>query len=53
MKKKRKKKWKKQTKTKHQRKQQNKQKQQQHIIAPVYFTGGDAISQLLWMTKSC
>ena len=23
---------------------QNKQKQQQHIIAPVYITGGDAIS---------
>ena len=27
--------------------QQNKQKQQQHIIAPVYITGGDAIRQLL------
>ena len=27
--------------------QQNKQKQQQHIIAPVYITGGDAIGQLL------
>ena len=27
--------------------QQNKQKQQQHIIAPVYITGGDAIKQLL------
>ena len=26
---------------------QNKQKQQQHIIAPVYITGGDAIRQLL------
>ena len=24
-----------------------KQKQQQHIIAPVYITGGDAIRQLL------
>ena len=29
-------------------KQQNKQKHQQHIIAPVYITGGDAIRQLLW-----
>ena len=27
--------------------QQNKQKQQQHIIAPVYITGGDTIRQLL------
>ena len=27
--------------------QQNKQKQQQHIIAPVYITGVDAIRQLL------
>ena len=27
--------------------QQNKQKQQQHIIAPDYITGGDAIRQLL------
>ena len=27
--------------------QQNKQKQQQHIKAPVYITGGDAIRQLL------
>ena len=27
--------------------QQNKQKQQQHIIPPVYITGGDAIRQLL------
>ena len=27
--------------------QQNKQKQQQHIIAPVYIIGGDAIRQLL------
>ena len=27
--------------------QQNKQKQQQHIIAPAYVTGGDAIKQLL------
>ena len=25
----------------------NKQKQQQHITAPVYITGGDAIRQLL------
>ena len=31
----------------HTQKQQNKQKQQQHIIAPVYITGGDAIRQLL------
>ena len=29
--------------------QQNKQKQQQHIIAPVYIIGGDAIRQLLLM----
>ena len=27
--------------------QQGKQKQQQHIIAPAYITGGDAIRQLL------
>ena len=27
--------------------QQNKQKQQQHIIAPVYITGGYAMRQLL------
>ena len=27
--------------------QQNKQKQQQHLIAPVYITGADAIRQLL------
>ena len=27
--------------------QQNKQKQQQHIVAPVYISGGDAIKQLL------
>ena len=26
--------------------QEKKQKQQQHIIAPVYVTGGDAIRQL-------
>ena len=26
---------------------QNKQKQQQHMIAPVYITGGDVIRQLL------
>ena len=39
---------KKQKKTKQTNKQQqNKQKQQQHIIAPVYITGGDAIRQLL------
>ena len=31
----------------HEKQQQNKQKQQQHIIAPVYITGGDAIRQLL------
>ena len=31
----------------HTKKQQNKQKQQQHIIAPVYITGGDGIRQLL------
>ena len=30
-------------------KQQNKHKQQQHTIAPVYITGGDAIRQLLSM----
>ena len=29
------------------RQQQNKEKQEQHIIAPVYITGGDAIRQLL------
>ena len=28
-------------------KQQNKEKQQQHIIAPIYITGRDAIGQLL------
>ena len=28
-------------------KQTNKQKQQQHIIVPVYITGGDAVRQLL------
>ena len=28
-------------------KQQNKQDQKQHIIAPVYITGGVAIKQLL------
>ena len=27
--------------------QQNKQKQQEHIIAPIYITGGDAVRQLL------
>ena len=27
--------------------QQNTQKQQQHIVAPVYITDGDAIRQLL------
>ena len=27
--------------------QQNTQKQQQHILAPVYITDGDAIRQLL------
>ena len=34
-------------KQKKQQKQENKQKQQQHIIVPVYITGGDAIRQLL------
>ena len=29
------------------KKKTNKQNQQQHIIAPVYITGGDAIKQLL------
>ena len=31
----------------HKIQQQNKQKQQQHIIAPVYMTSGDAIKKLL------
>ena len=34
-------------KKKKKKQQQNKQKQQQHITAPVYITGGDAIRQLL------
>ena len=34
-------------KKQHKKQQQNKQKQQQHKIAPVYITGGDAIRQLL------
>ena len=34
-------------KNKTHKQQQNKQKHQQHIIAPVYITGGDAIRQLL------
>ena len=34
---------------KHKKQQQNKQIQQQHIIAPVYITSGDAIRQLFWM----
>ena len=37
----------KKTHTHTKKQQQNKQKQQQHIIAPVYITGGDAIKQLL------
>ena len=37
----------KKTHTHTKKQQQNKQKQQQHIIAPVYITGGDAIRQLL------
>ena len=40
---------KKQTNKQRNKQQQNKQKHQQHIIAPVYITGGDAIRQLLWM----
>ena len=31
----------------HRKQQQNKQKQQQRIVATVYITGDDAISQLL------
>ena len=31
----------------HRKQQQNKQKQQEHIMAPVYITVGDAIRQLL------
>ena len=38
---------KKQSNKKHKNNKQNKQKQQQHIIAPVYITGGDTIRQLL------
>ena len=34
-------------KNKTNKQQQYKQKQQQHIIAPVYITDGDAIRQLL------
>ena len=36
-------------KNKTHKQQQNKQKHQQHTIAPVYITGGDATRQLLWM----
>ena len=39
----------KQTNKQRNKQQQNKQKHQQHIIASVYITGGDAIRQLLWM----
>ena len=37
----------KQTKNQTNQQQQNTQKQQQHIVAPVYITDGDAIRQLL------
>ena len=38
---------KKQTNNQTNHQQQNTQKQQQHIVAPVYITDGDAIRQLL------
>ena len=37
----------KQTNNQTNQQQQNTQKQQQHIVAPVYITDGDAIRQLL------
>ena len=37
----------KQTNNQTNQQQQNTQKQQQHILAPVYITDGDAIRQLL------
>ena len=40
---------KKNTHTHTQKQQQNKQKQQQHIKAPVYITGGNAIKLFHWM----
>ena len=46
---KRKKKQTRKNKNKTNKQQQNKQKQQQHIIAPAYITGEDAIRQLLRM----